>query len=74
MKSILPQFLSLCTAAIAVLGKTNLAQQELLVGENVMVQQTKVFGHNDTVYDIVPEKHQLYNIQFFEIAPTPFLA
>jgi hypothetical protein len=74
MKSILPQFLSLSTAAIAVLGKTNLAQQELLVGENVMVQQTKVFGHNDTVYDIVPEKDQLYNIQFLEIAPTPFLA
>jgi hypothetical protein len=46
----------------------------LLVGEDVMVQQTKVSGHNDAVYDIVPKEDQLYSIESLEIAPTPSLA
>ncbi|KAJ6073325.1 hypothetical protein N7467_011410 [Penicillium canescens] len=74
MKSILPQFLSLCTAALAVLSKTNPAQQELLVREDVMVQQDKVPGHNDAIYDIVPKEDQILKIEFLEIAPTPILA
>jgi hypothetical protein len=74
MKSILPQFLSLCTAAFAVLGRTNPAQQELLVGEDIMVQQDKVPGHNDAIYDIVPKEDQILKIEFLEIAPTPILA
>lgn len=74
MKPILLQFLPLCTVAVAIFGKTNPAQQELLVGEDVMVQQTKVPGHNDAVYDIVPKEDQLYSIESLEIAPTPILA
>jgi hypothetical protein len=74
MKSILPQFLPLCTAALAVLVMTNPAQQELLVREDVMIQQDKVPGHNDAVYDIVPKEDQILKIEFLEIAPTPILA
>ncbi|KAL6232378.1 hypothetical protein BDW75DRAFT_217861 [Aspergillus navahoensis] len=74
MKAILLQFLPLCTVSVAVFGKTNPAQQQLLVGEDVMVQQTKVSGHNDAVYDIVPKEDQLYSIESLEIAPTPILA
>lgn len=74
MKTILLQLLPLCTAAVAVSGKTNPAQQRLLVGEDVMVRQTKVSGHIDAVYDIVPKEDQLYSIESLEIAPTPILA
>ncbi|KAJ5130655.1 uncharacterized protein N7515_006694 [Penicillium bovifimosum] len=73
MKSILPQFLSLC-AALAVLGKTNSAQQDLLVGEDGMVRKDRVSGHNDAVYDIVPKEDQIWKIEFLEIAPTPIIA
>ena len=74
MKSILLQFLSLYTAALAVLGKTNPIQQELLVREDGMVQQDKVPGHNDAIYDIVPKEDQILKIEFLEVAPTPILA
>jgi hypothetical protein len=74
MKAIFPQLLPICTSTLAVLSKTNPAQQGLLVSEDVMVQQTKVAGHNDAVYDIVPKEDQLYSIESLEIAPTPILA
>jgi hypothetical protein len=74
MKAILPQLiLPLCTAALAALGKTNPAQQELHVGENMMAQiDNKVPGYNDAVYDIVPKEDQIYEIEWLEISPTPF--
>jgi hypothetical protein len=74
MKSILPQFLSFCIAALAILAKTNSPHQKLLVGEDVMVKQDKVPGHNDAIYDAVPKKDQIFSIEFLEIAPTPILA
>ncbi|KAL4742402.1 hypothetical protein BDV11DRAFT_211427 [Aspergillus similis] len=74
MKGILLQLLLLCTAVLAAVSKTYPAEQELLVGEDVMVQQTKVPGHNDAVYGVVPKEDQLYRIESLEIAPTPFLA
>ena len=39
-----------------------------------MVQQDKVPGHNDAIYDIVPKEDQIMEIEFLEIAPTPILA
>ncbi|KAE8366903.1 hypothetical protein BDV27DRAFT_84703 [Aspergillus caelatus] len=75
MKSILPQILSLCTAAFAALAKTNPTQQELLVGEDIMAQQdNRVPGHNDASYDVVPKDDQIFKIEFVEIAPTPIIA
>ncbi|KAF7184438.1 hypothetical protein CNMCM7691_005258 [Aspergillus felis] len=79
MKSILPQILSLCTAAFAALAKTNPTQQELLVGEDIMAQQdnrvdNRVPGHNDAIYDTVPKDDQIFRIEFLEIAPTPIIA
>lgn len=74
MKPILLQFLSLCTAALAGLTKTNPHQQTLQVGEDVMVKQDNVPGHNDAIYDTVPKKDQIFSIEFLEIAPTPILA
>ncbi|KAJ5754163.1 uncharacterized protein N7511_008316 [Penicillium nucicola] len=71
MKTIVLQVLPLCTAALSVLGKSFPEQQELLVDKDVMVQQTKVYGHNDAVYDVMPKEDQLYSIEFLEIAPTP---
>jgi hypothetical protein len=72
MKSILPQFLSLCTAALTVLSKPIQAQQQVLVGEDIMAQQgNKVPGNNDAVYAVVPEEDQLFKVEFLEVAPTP---
>ncbi|KAJ5365995.1 hypothetical protein N7517_008881 [Penicillium concentricum] len=39
-----------------------------------MVQQDKVPGHNDAIYDIVLEEDQILKMDFLEIAPTPTLA
>lgn len=75
MKLILPQILSLCTAALAALAKTNPTQQELLLGENIIVQpDNRVPGHNDAIYDTVPKDDQIFKIEFLEIAPTPIIA
>ncbi|KAL4981296.1 hypothetical protein BDW68DRAFT_172606 [Aspergillus falconensis] len=72
MKSILPQFLSLCTAALTVLGKPIQAQQQVLVSEDMMAGQgNKVPGNNDAVYAIVPKEDQLFKVEFLEVAPTP---
>lgn len=71
MKSILPQFLSLYTAALTVLSKPIQAQQHVL-GEDIMAQQgNKVPGNNDAVYAVVPEEDQLFKVEFLEVAPTP---
>jgi hypothetical protein len=76
MKSILRLILPLCTTAlgVAALAKTNPAQQELLVDDdNIIAKQgTRVPGHNDAFYDVVPKEDQLYRIEGLEIAPTPF--
>jgi hypothetical protein len=48
--------------------------QKLLVGEDVMVEQDKVPGHNDAIYNTVPKEDQILNIEFLEIAPTPIVA
>lgn len=75
MKSILPQILSLYTAAFATLTKTNPIQQGLLVGKDIMAQQdNRVPGHNDAIYDTVPKDDQIFKIEFLEIAPTPIIA
>lgn len=75
MKLILPQILSLCTAALAALAKTSPSQQELLVGEDFMAQQdNRVPGHNDAIYDTVPKDDQIFKIEFLEIAPIPIIA
>lgn len=74
MKSIPPHFLSLYTAALAVLAKINSAQQEVLISENIMAQQDKIPGHNNAVYDIVPKEDQIFSVEFLEIVPTPIIA
>ncbi|KAE8130663.1 hypothetical protein BDV38DRAFT_291788 [Aspergillus pseudotamarii] len=75
MKSILRQTLSLCTATLAALAKTNPTQQELLVSEDIMAQQDNMVpGHNDAIYDTVPKDNQIFKIEFLEIAPTPIIA
>ncbi|KAE8406744.1 hypothetical protein BDV37DRAFT_291865 [Aspergillus pseudonomiae] len=74
MKSILPHFLSLYTAALAVLAKIYSAQQEVLISEDIMAQQDKIPGHNNAVYDIVPKEDQIFSVEFLEIAPTPIIA
>jgi hypothetical protein len=48
--------------------------QKLLVCKDVMVEQDKVPGHNDAIYDTVPKEDQILNIEFLEIAPTPIVA
>lgn len=74
LKSTFRPFLLLCTTALAVLGNNQLAQQQSLVGVDIMVEQDKVRGHNDAVYDTVPKEDQLLHVQFLEIAPTPIIA
>lgn len=72
MKSILLQFLSLCTAALTVLGKTIQAQHQVLVGKDNMAQQgNKVPGNNNAVHAVVPEEDQLFKVEFLKGAPTP---
>jgi hypothetical protein len=68
MKTVLPRFLCLCTAALAVLAKPITPEQD------VMAHQDKVPGNNDARYDIVPKEDQIFKIDFLEIAPTPILA
>ncbi|KAJ5174821.1 uncharacterized protein N7482_000698 [Penicillium canariense] len=65
---------SLCAATLAVLRNTNPAQQQSLLGVEVMVKQDKVPGHNDAIYDTVPKEDQLLYVEFLEIAPTPIVA
>ncbi|KAL2856116.1 hypothetical protein BJX68DRAFT_230012 [Aspergillus pseudodeflectus] len=75
MKSILWLILPFCTTALVVLAKTNPAQQELLVSEDMMAQHdNRIPGHNDAIYDVVPKEEQVLKIQFLEIAPTPIIA
>jgi hypothetical protein len=74
LKSTFRPLLLLCTIALAVLGHNQLAQQQSLVGVDIMVEQDKVRGHNDAVYDTVPKEDQLFHVQFLEIAPTPIIA
>jgi hypothetical protein len=75
MKSILWPILPFCTTALVVLAKTNPAQQELLVSEDMMAQHdNRIPGHNDAIYDVVPKEEQVLKIQFLEIAPTPIIA
>lgn len=69
MKSMLPQILSLCTAALAALAKTNPPQQSIMAQ-----QDNRVPGHNDAIYDTVPKDDQIFKIEFLEIAPTPIIA
>ncbi|KAL3430407.1 hypothetical protein BDV09DRAFT_199680 [Aspergillus tetrazonus] len=72
MKSTLPQFLSLCTAALTVFGKLIQGQQQVLVGEDIMAQQgSKVPGNNNAVYAVVLEEDQLFKVEFLEVVPTP---
>lgn len=74
LKSTFRQLLLLCTTAFAVLGNTQLVQQEPLVGVDIMVKQGKVLGHNEAIYDVVPKEDQLLRVEFLEIAPTPIIA
>lgn len=74
MKSISPHWLSLCVSALAGLSIANPVQQKPLVGEDVMVKQDKVPGHNDAIYDTVPKEDQILDMEFLEIAPTPIIA
>jgi hypothetical protein len=74
MVPIFLQFLSLPTAALAVLGNAKPAQQRLLVGEDVVVKQDKVPGHNDVICDTVPKEEQILDIKCLEITPTPIVA
>jgi glycerol-3-phosphate cytidylyltransferase-like family protein len=77
MKSILPHFLAVCTAAaLAVLGTAETTHQQMLAGEDIMAQEDRlqVPGHNDAVYDAVPKEDQIFKIEFLEIAPTPIIA
>jgi hypothetical protein len=74
MKSTSPHWLSLCVAALAGLSIANPVQQKPLVGEDIMVKQDKVRGHNDAIYDTVPKEDQILHIEFLEIAPTPIIA
>lgn len=67
------QFLSLCTAALAVPEDTKATQHNLL-SEGVMVEHDKVPGHNNAIYDTVPREDQILKIEFLEIAPTPIIA
>ncbi|OOQ86006.1 hypothetical protein PEBR_23491 [Penicillium brasilianum] len=39
-----------------------------------MVNQDKVPGHHDAIYDTVPKKDQIFSNEFLEIAPMPILA
>jgi hypothetical protein len=68
MKTVLPRFLCLCTAALAVLAKPITPEQD------IMAHQDKVPGNNDARYDIVPKEDQIFKINFLEIALTPILA
>lgn len=74
MKSNIPHCLSLCVAALAVLSVAKPVQQKPFVGEDAMVKQDKVPGHNDAIYDAVPKEDQILDIEFLEIAPTPIIA
>jgi hypothetical protein len=69
-----PYFLSLCTAALAVLVNAKPAQQKSLVGVDIMFKQDKVPGHSDALYDPVPKEDQLFSVEFLEVAPTPILS
>ncbi|KAL4909360.1 hypothetical protein BDW74DRAFT_146434 [Aspergillus multicolor] len=76
MKPLLPELLSLCTAALAVHATSASAQQSPLVDKNNIAKQDKpvpvpVPGHNDAIYDTIPKEEQLYSIEWFEMAPTP---
>lgn len=75
LKSNVGQLLLLCTTALAILGSsTEIAQQKVLVGVDIMDEQEKVRGHNEAVYDAVPKEDQLFRVEFLEIAPTPIIA
>ncbi|KAF9891145.1 hypothetical protein FE257_005081 [Aspergillus nanangensis] len=66
MKSILPHFLTVCAAALAI------TQQPLMAQENRL--QVPVPGHNAAVYDAVPKEDQIFQIEYLEIAPTPIIS
>ncbi|KAL4888247.1 hypothetical protein BDV59DRAFT_147517 [Aspergillus ambiguus] len=74
MKSNIPHWLSFCVAALAVVNIAKPVQQKPLIGEDIMVKQDKVPGHNDAIYDTVAKEDQILNIEFLEIAPTPIIA
>ncbi|KAL4981037.1 hypothetical protein BDW66DRAFT_146807 [Aspergillus desertorum] len=73
MKSVLPQFMCLCTAALTVFGNPiQTAQQVLVVGQDMTTQQdnkvsdNKVPGNNDAIYDIIPDKDQIFKVEFLD--------
>lgn len=74
MKLNIPYCLSLCVAALTALSIARPVQQKPLVGEDVMVKQDKVPGHNDAIYDTVPKEDQILDIEFLEIGPTLIIA
>lgn len=75
MKTILPQILTTCVAALAFVEPSYRPQQPL-VGAGGMSnrrRQDKVPGHSDVVYDIVPKDDQQFLVHNLDIAPTPIV-
>lgn len=75
MKSLLILTLTLCPAAIAAAIPIHSITQQKPQDHSIVMAKPenalKVPGHNNATYGPVPKASQLFEIEFFEIAPSP---